>query len=270
MLKYAALFAFGILLARLGQPSAEFAPTAVRAQGPSSSISRQAGSSSGFASLLEQIERAVNQGLSQKLLEYGRELEGYSQDSAVSKFLCPYSRAYVDWRLSLVLKGRGKDEKRLLKEAQSTLEALVEKDPDNAEALALLGSVYGARIGGFWQGITLGPKSGKALDRAEELAPDNPRVALQQGISAIFTPGLFGGGLDKAEKKLREAEKLFELESPEKPWPNWGRVDVQAWLGQVLAKKGDRSGARAALEKGLSLQPDHWWIRNVLLPALDK
>ena len=45
---------------------------------------------------------------------------------------------------------------------------------------------------------------------------------------------------------------------------------MQAWLGIVLAKKGDVEGARAAYENGLAMEPDHGWIRNVLLPQLDE
>jgi Flp pilus assembly protein TadD len=41
-------------------------------------------------------------------------------------------------------------------------------------------------------------------------------------------------------------------------------------LGQVLARYGDRSGARAEYDKALALAPNSGWIRQVLLPALDR
>ena len=118
--------------------------------------------------------------------------------------------------------------------------------------------------------MTIGPKSSAAIDAALKAAPENPRVALQAGVGAFYTPKMFGGGLDKAEKELRRAEKLFAAESTNQAWPNWGRLDVLAWLGQVRAAQGDREGARRYYERALQAQPDYAWVRMVLLPALEK
>ena len=59
-------------------------------------------------------------------------------------------------------------------------------------------------------GMTLGPKSNGLLDRAKELEPKNPRVWLVSGMSAMFTPKMFGGGTDKAEQELRKSLDLFD------------------------------------------------------------
>ena len=85
----------------------------------------------------------------------------------------------------------------------------------------------------------------------------------------MYKPKSFGGGPANAEKELRSAVVLFEREKPGKPWPNWGRVDAWAWLGRVLAQKGDRDGARAAYRAALELEPEHRWVRDLLLPELD-
>jgi tetratricopeptide (TPR) repeat protein len=122
----------------------------------------------------------------------------------------------------------------------------------------------------MWSAIRRGPRVGKAFDRAMKLQADNPRLALTQGINAFFAPESFGGGLEKAEQALKRAEALFSKESSDKPWPNWGRLDVYAWLGQVTDKKGQKEEARLYYEKALELEPDHVWIGSVLLPALEK
>lgn len=177
-----------------------------------------------------------------------------------------YTLAYVDWRLWRLVSEQ--ERKTVAEEAERVLGSLLAERPDDAEALALLGSVYGMQITGMFSGMKLGPKASEAHDRAAELAPENPRVALQRGISASYKPGAFGGGVEAAERELRKAIALFESESDEKAWPNWGRAEVHAWLGQVLARKNDTEGARAAYKKGLSLAPDYRWIRDELLPAL--
>ena len=185
-----------------------------------------------------------------------------------------YTLAYVDWRLYPLLLSGPANRKRAalyLTEAQTQLKQLIAANPSHAEAHALLSTLYGQEIAdSSWKGMTLGPKSSGAIDTALKLARDNPRVALQAGVGAFFTPRMFGGGIDKAEKEIRRAEKLFAEESTNQPWPNWGRLDVLAWMGQVLAAKGDRQGARAYYERALQLQPDYGWVRHILLPALDK
>jgi tetratricopeptide (TPR) repeat protein len=139
------------------------------------------------------------------------------------------------------------------------------------KAHALLSTVYGQEIGtSMWKGITLGPKASLSIDTAMKLARDNPRVALQAGVGAWFTPKMFGGGMDKAEKELRRAEALFARQPADAVWPNWGRLDVLAWMGQLLAAKGDRQRARAYYQRAIESEPDYVWVRDVLLPALDK
>jgi tetratricopeptide (TPR) repeat protein len=93
---------------------------------------------------------------------------------------------------------------------------------------------------------------------------------LGKGIGALHTPAMFGGGMDKAEPLVRQAIELFQQEPPDRPWPNWGRLDAHAWLGQILARRGDRAGARAEYEKALALEPESGWVKHVLLPALEK
>jgi tetratricopeptide (TPR) repeat protein len=185
-----------------------------------------------------------------------------------------YTLAYVDWRLYPLLSCDPANRKRAseyLAEAQTQLKQLIAANPSHAEAHALLSTLYGQEIGSSaWKGMTLGPKSSASIDTAMKLARDNPRVALQAGVGAFFTPKMFGGGIDKAEREIRRAEKLFAKESTNQPWPNWGRLDVLAWMGQVLAAKGDRQGARTYYERALELQPDYGWVRHILLPALDK
>ncbi len=181
-----------------------------------------------------------------------------------------YNLAYLDWRHSHLLPGKAKKEKRkLLKRAQKHLETLLETDPANPEAHALRGSAIGERITGMWSGMRLGRKAKVSLNRGFELDPDNPRVALQRGISFFFTPKPFGGGLPKAEQELRRALRLFAKEPSGKPWPNWGRLDVLTWLGQTLAKAGRPEEARALFEEALTLEPDFAWVRDELLPALE-
>jgi tetratricopeptide (TPR) repeat protein len=185
--------------------------------------------------------------------------------------LVRYAVAYVDWRMVFNPSVGEKEKDAMLDEAQSQLEQAIKTDDKFAEAHALMAAIYGGKISrSSLRGITLGPRAGSALARAGKLEPDNPRVPLQDGIGAFNTPSMFGGGVDKAEKLLRRAIMLLEKEPVEKPWPNWGRFDAYAWLGQILVKKRDFTGARTEYEKALAIAPKSGWITYLLMPELEK
>lgn len=184
-----------------------------------------------------------------------------------------YYRSLALYRSASLYTGRKRPDeaKRALDEADLLLEQATTKSP-TADALALRSSVIGLMIGlsgNPLSGMTLGPKSSGLLDRAAELEPNNPRVWLIRGMSAMFTPKMFGGGTDKAERDLRKAIELFDTDHPVSPAPSWGRADAYVWLGQALQKDEKLDDARVAYQKALEIQPGYQWVQRVLLPSLD-
>ena len=183
-----------------------------------------------------------------------------------------YYRSLALYRSASLYTGLKKNDeaKRVLDEADRLLEQVTTKSP-TADALALRSGVIGLMIGlsgNPLSGMMLGPKASGLLDRAKELEPKNPRVWLISGMSAMFTPTMFGGGTDKAEQELRKSIALFETDRSAAPAPSWGRADAYIWLGQTLQKEGKAADAKVAYEKALELQPDNQWVRRVLLPSL--
>ena len=183
-----------------------------------------------------------------------------------------YYRSLALYRSATLYTGLKKNDeaKRALDEADLLLEQATARAP-TADALALRSSVMGLMIGlsgNPLSGMTLGPKSSGLLDRAKEIEPKNPRVWLISGMSAMFTPKMFGGGTDRAEQDLRKAIALFETDRPAAPAPSWGHADAYIWLGQTLQKEEKIDAARAAYQKALELQPGNQWVQRVLLPSL--
>lgn len=163
--------------------------------------------------------------------------------------------------------GRRKETRPLLDEARQALDRSAAKLA-LAETYALQSTILGRQVGASSNplaGMWLGPKSSTAMDRALELAPENPRVWLLRGVNARYTPKRWGGGLDKAERYVQQAIVLFATDRPARPLPAWGRADAYIWLGQIHQQQNKPDAARAAFERALALQPENQWLRQRLV-----
>jgi uncharacterized membrane protein len=140
-----------------------------------------------------------------------------------------------------------------------------------AETHALLSTVIGQQIGGSpWKGMLRGSSMAAEIEKATRLDPENPRIALQRGINAFYTPPAFGGGIDRARNAFERAIALFPRHRAPALYPAWGHAEAWAWLGRTRARAGDRSGALAAYETALRIDSTYAWVSRVLKPALDR
>ncbi|MXW80578.1 MAG: tetratricopeptide repeat protein [Gemmatimonadetes bacterium] len=183
-----------------------------------------------------------------------------------------YYIALADYRIAGLLEGESKDPSEHLNAAVEHLKKATEIDPQAAEAYALLSSVYGWQIGlSPMKTMILGPRVGKAIQKAKQLAPDNPRVVLSAAISDFNTPEMFGGSKEKGLQGLQRAAELFAQEEPTDPiQPAWGHREAYAWLGIAYQNRGELEPARVAFEKALEIDPDFGWVKDWLLPELEK
>ncbi len=223
-----------------------------------------------FNAAASEMERAVIEGDEATLLRLSDQFRNaLDSDPADREVRLPYAVAYVSWRLAFFHERGSKPYENLLKSAERELKRILDANPNDAEAQALYGTVNGWLITGAWSAIRRGPRADKAYRRAREIAPENPRAVMHQGLSRLFRPTAFGGGVDKAEAELSLALKLFDEEARDKPWPNGGHAEIQAWMGQLMEKKGEFDRARAYYDKALEQEPNYRWVREELLPALE-
>jgi len=233
----------------------------------------QGGFDETFPALIERLERAYGLGDGPELLAVRADLGGLLDASLTEsqRSITRYTAAYVNWRLFTVPDGVPADDRAaLLDDAVELLTRDLEVDDGNAESHALLASVYGMQIDSAWKGMTLGRRASRASARARELAPGNPRVLLQDGVGKLHTPGMFGGGADRAEAMLLRAVAAFRTEPRDRPWPRWGLMDTYACLGQINVERDDLAVARRYYEQALDLEPGFAWVRYALLPALEE
>ena len=185
--------------------------------------------------------------------------------------LVEYYLGYADYRLGVVVHRMDKEKSVVyLDSAVEHLERAIAKQDNFADAHALLSSCFGLKIAfAPLKGIVLGPKSGIEMDKAKELSPDNPRVALLEAIRTYNTPALFGGGKEKGLEEMKRAAELFDRwGEPDSLRPDWGKAEVYAWIGMAHIDRNETILARKAFENALRINPDYGWVKFGLLPKV--
>jgi len=180
-----------------------------------------------------------------------------------------FESAYLGYRLAIVYMTRQNGD-----EATVILDDVIESlakgtiADDDADSLALLSAATGLRISlsPMVSGMSLGPKSELAIQRAISIDPDNPTVWLVRGIGLYNTPEMFGGSADKALDALNRSIEQFDTGVARER--QWGHADAYIWRGIVLQSIGDRDLARNDYSQALAVSPDYRWAQ-ILLGAVD-
>lgn len=81
--------------------------------------------------------------------------------------------------------------------------------------------------------MTYGPAAQQALETAQKLNPENPRVYLLQAEDKYFTPEQYGGSKDEAKKLFETAMQKYSSYKPENSLsPTWGQHTLQYFMSQ--------------------------------------
>ncbi|MGL4221955.1 MAG: hypothetical protein ACRCSS_15150 [Shewanella sp.] len=174
-----------------------------------------------------------------------------------------YEAAYANYRLAISANVMGQKTmaENALASAQASLETLTNSQAD-AESLALLSSVYGMQIAlDSSKGATLGRKSAKAIASAEQLEPQNPRVALIKAIAAYNTPVMFGGSMQNAKTLASTAIERFAQTCDT---ICWGEAEAYTWRGLAKQELGDTQGAMEDWQQALQVEKDYGWAKFLL------
>ncbi len=220
----------------------------------------------------EKIEQGIQNWNGQEMLEARAHFErGLTLND--KPWLFHYYIAYCDQQLGHFVQGK-KDKKKAIEYVNNAIEHLnksIKLNSDFAEGYGLLSSMYGEKIGlQSWTGIVYGSRSSTLMRKALMLEPNNPRLYMIKGISAMFTPEKWGGSKTEAKKLFFKAAELFKNDHPESIMPDWGDSDVYAWLGQAELSLGDTLSAVIHYEKALEINPKNSWVKFQLIPKVQK
>jgi tetratricopeptide (TPR) repeat protein len=133
-------------------------------------------------------------------------------------------------------------------------ERAVELNGGVAEYHRVLGTLCGQVIpANVLAGLRYGRCARDSINKAIELDPKSSLAHVSRGVGNYYLPPTFGGGTDLALSDFRKAIAL----DPK-------LAEAYMWLGLALRKAGKNGEARAALAKGMELNPRRIWFKQQL------
>jgi tetratricopeptide (TPR) repeat protein len=188
-------------------------------------------------------------------------------------YLAHYYLAYTDYNLAVYFMQKKEDEQfqKFSGSSEKILHELINENDSDAETVSLLGALYGIQVAmNPGLGASLGSKNIALTSQALGIAPDNPRVLLQKGISKFNSLEFVGGSKEKALTYFTQSVKIFEKQTGDETDIKWGYIDALAWLGIAHSSMGDYKSAITVYKKALGVEPDFARIKYVLLPKAEK
>jgi tetratricopeptide (TPR) repeat protein len=181
-------------------------------------------------------QTAYEQGMQKAFALWG---EGKNQEASAiferiaaaesDKWLPNYYVALVNTTTAFSTKDKVQVE-GLLQKAQTALDIELKKQPNNPELLVMQGMIYSAWIAfdPMTNGMKLSGKTMELYTKAENLAPENPRVVLSKTDFEMGSARFFGTDTKPLCEKMKKAIELFATFKPESPLhPNWGQDRAQ-------------------------------------------
>ncbi len=133
--------------------------------------------------------------------------------------------------------------------AEGRAQELVDRHPEDVGLRVLLGEFIALQITGP-NGALIGPRAGNEVDRAIELAPDDPDAHLAAGRRYMYTPGAFGGSDAKGLEHLLLAEKTLNARE---------RAQLLARRTELYARVSDAAARKAELRKIVTATRTEVW-----------
>lgn len=177
-----------------------------------------------------------------------------------------YDKSYASYQLAIYYHSKNKLKKALAL-INSAIEYLTPRNtakPIHPEHVILLAQLHGYKAGlDYTHAQSSGQKAWQYIDRAQKLAPENPRFFLVKAILKSYTPAVYGGSSDEAVTLLNQSITAFEKEDKQSGY-YWGYADAYIWRGKLYKAKGNTAQARKEWESALIIDPQNDWAKQLL------
>ncbi len=219
-----------------------------------------------FSAVIEKLTQASMRSDLEAIASGIESLSVWNSDPELATWSA-YYRGFGLWILSLV--GPGDGRLGYLDQAVEAEKRSIELEPRNAEAHALLSTLYSGyyRLAPQRAGV-VGPLGDEHLGRALDLEPDNLRALAIRGLDLAYTPAQWGGDPAAARQQLAEViarSATAPTARSNRLRPTWQAPMSRFWLARLLLlqEPKDAARARALLDETLEIYPHYAAARQL-------
>ncbi len=174
---------------------------------------------------------------------------------------------YIAW---LISQEQDKEAREYVKRTEEYLEIILERSPGNARAHALLGAIYGYKIGlSAYKAVVYGRRSFSENNLAHELDSRDPQVWMEKGNIELYKPVIFGSSSVEAARIYRKSVELYESD-PEGLENNWLYLNTLRSLADAYIASEMYREANTVYLKMLRVEPRLKWLREKVYPEFLK
>lgn len=209
-----------------------------------------------------------------------REEAARLEDDPALGYLAHYWAGFASWRIAINGASHqmsAEDLKANLQKAKVDFAASIHQKDDfaDAHAAAFLVDAWLVGMSGIKDRAALLEQYQRLLprlQRAKDLAPDNPRVLWAVASIYLYSPPENGGSVQRAlEIYRRMSEVSPAVSDASSPLPDWGKPEALMSLAyaHMSQKPPDLASASEEAHAALRLQPEWSYVRDVLLPKIE-
>jgi hypothetical protein len=194
-------------------------------------------------------------------------------------YLGRYWRGFASWRIAINGANQAMKSEELMKHLRTAaidFYASVRAKEDFADAYAAASLVNGW-LAAFTPDDPLAMRervslAGALFARASALEPKNPRVLWTQAAFFLYSPKEQGGSVPRAIEVYQQMheEAARRGTNPASPLPDWGKAEALMSLGYAQMMQSNFAQAREAAQAALKAQPEWSYVKNTLLPQIEK
>jgi len=157
----------------------------------------------------------------------------------------------------------------IIDKGNALVDGILKEHPECVTAMAFKGSMTAFKISlTRYKVLVLGRESMLWMEKALKTDPNNVQALVDRGNAYVHAPALFGG--DPEQGLLLYKKGLTLLEKRNQAKGNWFYLNLLITTADAYKRIGQSEKAKALYEKALQTEPRFRYVKETLLPALDK
>jgi tetratricopeptide (TPR) repeat protein len=157
----------------------------------------------------------------------------------------------------------------VIEKSNTLIDGILKEYPGNATAMAFKGSMTAFKINlSRYKVLVLGRESLLWMDKALKADPNNIQALADRGNAYVHAPTLFGGDPELGIQLYKKGLALLEKRNLANG--NWFYLNLLITTAGAYKRIGQLDKARFYYEKTLQVEPRFQYVKEILLPGLDK